>query len=161
MATAWSVWFDPRWGGPGELRFDRLYSWPTHPDPGVRNYSGTAVYRNTFRLSTAQLSHTNVVLSLGQVLHLAEVEINGRPAGVWWCPPYEREVTSLLREGENTLEVRVTNLWPNRLIADLREQPSDRLTQTNLSGRYTGGSPSTISGLLGPVRLSVRPIKRP
>ena len=161
VATAWSVWFDPRWGGPGELRFDRLYSWPTHPDPGVRNYSGTAVYRNTFRLSTAQLSHTNVVLSLGQVLHLAEVEINGRPAGVWWCPPYEREVTSLLREGENTLEVRVTNLWPNRLIADLREQPSDRLTQTNLSGRYTGGSPSTISGLLGPVRLSVRPIKRP
>ena len=49
----------------------------------------------------------------------------------------------------------------NRLIADLREQPSVRLTQTNLSGRYTGGSPSTISGLLGPVRLSVRPIKRP
>ena len=49
----------------------------------------------------------------------------------------------------------------NRLIADLREQPSVRLTQTNLSGRYMGGSPSTISGLLGPVRLSVRPIKRP
>ena len=70
-------------------------------------------------------------------------------------------MTSLLREGENTLEVRVTNLWPNRLIADLREQPSDRLTQTNLRGRYTGGSPSTISGLLGPVRLNVRPIKRP
>lgn len=161
VATAWSVWFDPRWGGPGEVRFDRLYSWPTHPDRGVRNYSGTAIYRNTFRLSAAQLSHTSVVLSLGQVIHLAEVEVNGRPAGVWWCPPYERDVTSLLQEGENTLEVRVTNLWPNRLIADLREQPSDRLTHTNLLGRYTGESPSTISGLLGPVRLIIRPIKRP
>ena len=54
-----------------------------------------------------------------------------------------------------------TRRRPNRLIADLREQPSVRLTQTNLSGRYMGGSPSTISGLLGPVRLSIRPIKRP
>ena len=107
------------------------------------------------------MRHTNIVLSLGQVFHLAEVEINGRPAGVWWSPPYEREVTSFLREGENTLEVRVTNLWPNRLIADLRESPSDRLTRTNLLGRYTGESPYTISGMLGPVRLSLRPIKRP
>ena len=55
----------------------------------------------------------------------------------------------------------MTNLWPNCLIADLREQPSDRLTRTNLLGRYTGESPSTISGLLGPVRLIIRPIKRP
>ena len=161
IATAWNVWFDPRWGGPGELLFDRLYSWPTHPERGVRNYSGTAVYRNTFRLTAEQLHHTNIVLSLGQVFHLAEVELNGRPAGVWWSPPYEREVTSFLREGENTLEVRVTNLWPNRLIADLRESPSDRLTRTNLLGRYTGESPYTISGMLGPVRLSLRPIKRP
>ena len=161
VATAWSVWFDPRWGGPGKVRFDRLYSWPTHPERSVRSYSGTAVYRNTFRLTAAQLVHTRIDLSLGQVFHLAEVEINGQSAGVWWCPPYEREVTQLLHEGENTLEVSVTNLWPNRLIADLRESPSDRLTRTNLLGRYTSESPSTISGLLGPVRLIIRPIKRP
>jgi hypothetical protein len=37
-----------------------------------------------------------------------------------WKPPYRLDVTDALRPGggSNDLEVRVTTLWPNRLIGD-------------------------------------------
>jgi len=46
------------------------------------------------------------------------VLLNGRNLGIVWKPPYRVEVGDALRAGENNVEVRVTNLWPNRLIGD-------------------------------------------
>ena len=56
-------------------------------------------------------------------------------------------------EGDNTLEVKVINLWPNRLIGDL--QPGAKRHWTYESSHfYTKDSPLLPSGLLGPVVLS-------
>jgi hypothetical protein len=49
---------------------------------------------------------------------LAEVLINGRSIGTVWKEPYRIDVTEHVRAGSNALEVRVTTLWPNRLIGD-------------------------------------------
>ena len=40
--------------------------------------------------------------------------------GTFWKPPFVCDITGLLRSVSNELEVRVTNLWPNRLIGDER-----------------------------------------
>jgi hypothetical protein len=56
------------------------------------------------------------------------------------------------RPGPNEQRIAVTNLWPNRLIGDLRLPPGKRLTRTNIQ-KFQPDSPLLPSGLLGPVRL--------
>jgi len=48
------------------------------------------------------------------------------------------------------VEIRITNLWPNRLIGDLSVPAPLRVTWTSISP-YTATSPLLASGLLGPV----------
>ena len=38
--------------------------------------------------------------------------------GILWKRPYRIEITDALKVGENTLEIKVTNLWINRMIGD-------------------------------------------
>ena len=46
---AWEVSFDPSWGGPATVRFDRLEDWAQRPQrTGIRYYSGKATYRISF-----------------------------------------------------------------------------------------------------------------
>jgi hypothetical protein len=61
-------------------------------------------------------------------------------------------VTSTLKTGSNSVEVEITNLWPNRIIGDLQPEAKDKYTFT-VYGAYKSDSPLVESGLLGPVRL--------
>jgi hypothetical protein len=112
ITGAWSVHFDPKWGGPASARFETLDDWTTRPEQGIKYYSGTAVYRKT------------VSLDLGKVNHLAAVSVNGKNLGVLWTAPWRIDISSAVKDGANTIEVAVTNVWANRLIGD-ETQPSD------------------------------------
>ena len=61
-------------------------------------------------------------------------------------------MTAALHPGKNHLEVKVANLWANRLIADAGLPEAQRLTWTNYAP-YKAGAPRLPSGLLGPVVL--------
>ena len=54
--------------------------------------------------------------------------------------------------GANQVEVKVTNLWPNRLIGDQSLPPEKRITWTAYES-YKKDSPLLPGGLIGPVRL--------
>ena len=97
-----------------------------------------------------------VYLDLGAVQVVAEVSLNGQPLGTLWTPPWRVEATQALKAGANALEIRVTNLWPNRLIADAALPKEKRFTETNLN-HYKPDAPLLPSGLLGPVRWLTRP----
>jgi hypothetical protein len=62
------------------------------------------------------------------------------------------EITDLARPGKNRLQIRVTNLWPNRLIGDQSLPENQRTTWTTWQ-HYTKDSPLLESGLLGPVEI--------
>jgi hypothetical protein len=95
-----------------------------------------------------------VILDLGGVREIAEVSVNGKPVGgILWKAPFEADVTDVLKAGVNRLEVKVTNLWPNRMIGDLQPSAAKRYTFTDYKP-YTKDSPLLESGLLGPVTLS-------
>jgi hypothetical protein len=121
ISGGWTVRFDPRWGGPGVVTFDGLTDWTKRDEPGIRYYSGTAVYRKEFDWTRRD---GRLFLDLGALKNLAEVLLNGKNLGVLWKPPFRVEVTGALQPGKNELEIRVTNLWPNRLIGD-EQQPDD------------------------------------
>jgi hypothetical protein len=89
------------------------------------------------------------------VKEIAEVLVNGeRVGGVLWKPPYRADITSALVRGTNHLEVRVTNLWPNRMIGDLQPGATQTYTFTDFRP-FTKDSPLLDSGLLGPVKLEL------
>jgi hypothetical protein len=178
----WTVTFDPKWGAPAKpVEFPTLVDWTARPEPGIRYYSGTAVYRSSFDLSRSVPEQT--FLDLGTVRHLARVRLNGRDLGVVWCAPWGVTVPKgLLKSKANMLDVEITNVWANRLIGDEQEPPDCEWLPGYMSnggylkrfpnwfvkgenrpshGRYTfttwnyftKDSKLVPSGLLGPVKL--------
>ena len=78
-----------------------------------------------------------------------------RPEGTVWTNPFRVRVpASLMNKGTHLLEVKVTNVWNNRLVGDQFLPENERMTRTNLRGIRNKKSPLVPSGLLGPVTLS-------
>jgi hypothetical protein len=111
-------------------------SWTASPDSGVRYFSGTATYSYTLRAPEEALRYgVHIHLDLGEVRELAQVFVNGKPTEVLWHAPYVADITGNLRSGTNLLEIKVTNLWPNRLIGDKQPPRGLSLSRRNLSTR--------------------------
>ncbi len=97
------------------FHIDTLSSW-TEMGPAVLKINrGTGVYRKTFPFRKNPGS--DYLLSLGDVRESARVRINGRDAGTLYAVPFETKIGDLLLDGENSIEIAVTNLPANR-IAD-------------------------------------------
>jgi (4-O-methyl)-D-glucuronate---lignin esterase len=151
----WNVSFPPSWGAPAQVRLDELASWTASSDAGVKYFSGTATYAKDLEAPPAWFRPgATLVLDLGSVKEIAEVSVNGKPVGgILWKAPFQADVTGALKPGANRLEIKVTNLWPNRMIGDLQPSAPKRYTFTDYKP-YTKDSPLLESGLLGPVTLS-------
>ncbi|MHC1765172.1 MAG: glycosyl hydrolase [Verrucomicrobiia bacterium] len=151
LAGPWSVWFDPKWGGPGGVEFSELKSWTTRLEPGVKFYSGTAIYRTRFE-RPATASDQALWIGFANLRELAEVKVNGQSCGITWAPPFRLDISRAVRPGSNTLEVEVVNFWPNRIIGDASLPEAQRLTRTNIR-KLSASTPLMESGLIGPVKL--------
>jgi hypothetical protein len=122
---------------------------------GVKFFSGTATYEKNFdwqpplQIGTQK---TESWLDLGDVQVMAQVKLNGHDLGVLWQRPFRVKVTDALQPGQNTLEVRVANLWPNRMIGDAALPEAERFTWSSYQP-FTKDSPLPKSGLLGPVKI--------
>jgi hypothetical protein len=154
LESPWEVTFDEAMGAPAQVRFDRLADWTTHAEPGIRYYSGIATYRRTFDLpESVRIGDAQpLYLDLGKVQVMARVRVNGIDCGVAWTAPWRVDISKAVRKSNNTLEIEVANLWPNRMIGDART-PDRTYTQTTYHP-YQADHPLLPSGLLGPVRLT-------
>jgi hypothetical protein len=173
----WEVRFEPNLGAPERATFEKLSSWSKHSNPGIRYFSGHASYLNKFTVNASRLGkNRRLYLDLGNVQVMAEVKLNGKDLGILWKSPYRIDISQAAHAGENAIEIRVVNLWPNRLIGD-EELPEDTSRdpagwtkvwpkwllddKPSPAGRHTfsswklwkKGEPLLESGLLGPVKL--------
>ena len=155
LVGPWEVSFNPDWGGPKSVVFERLEDWTKRTEEGIRYYSGTAIYRKHFELAPAdaQKQKSATFLDLGIVKDLARVRLNGHDLGVVWTAPWRVEITNALKSGRNDLEIEVVNLWPNRLIGDAKLPQARRRTLTNVEKFNKPGALLLESGLLGPVSV--------
>jgi hypothetical protein len=151
--------FPPNWGAPPSIVFDRLISWTESEDSGIKYFSGTATYQNSFKLDAGSVKK-KMILDLGEVRDVAEVFINGKSAGILWKKPYQAEISQLVKTGENDLKIEIVNLWVNRMTGDMLSDPKDRYCKTNQSFMKSevwpgGDEPFKLqtAGLLGPVIL--------
>ena len=164
--------------------FASLASWTASASTDIRYFSGTATYTKTVKCPEVK---GRILLDLGQVKNIAEVTVNGKAYPAIWKPPFVVDITDALASHPSslTLQVKVTNYWPNRLIGDARH--ADDCTwddgkksrgyplvkafpewlkgpkHRSPTGRHafstcrlwTADEPLLASGLLGPVRLQV------
>jgi hypothetical protein len=155
ITGAWEVRFPPKWGAPEEITLDHLISLSDSTNAGVKYFSGTATYTKTFNWEpTAKIrkQKTETWLDLGDVQVMVQVKLNGQNLGILWQPPLRTNITGALRSGHNMLEIRVANLWPNRMIGDAALPASERFTWSSYEP-FTKDSPLPKSGLLGPVTI--------
>ena len=182
VTGAWDLAFPPGWGAPAHTTFPRLASWTDNADPEIRYFSGTATYSRKLAIPAAfrATPGTRVILDLGAVMNFADVTVNGKTYPTLWKPPFRVDITDALTgDVDAALEVKVTNLWPNRLIGDdFKEEdcqwkPADfrqaivgipqwvKDGKKSPTGRYTfttwkhwnKDDEPLVSGLLGPVVL--------
>ena len=151
---AWTVAFPAGCGAPAQITMATLVPLHDHADEGVKYFAGTATYTKAFDMPAGFASGTNRVrLALGDVQVIAEVFLNGHAVATLWKPPFTVDVTQALKAGGNTLEVKVTNLWPNRVIGDLQAVPGKQpVAQLAVPSQYYKKNPALLpSGLIGPV----------
>lgn len=136
---------------------ETLGSWTDIDNETLKKNMGTGRYSLTFDF-TKTAGH-EYLLSLGDVRESARVKINGQDAGTLYAVPFETTIGSLLRDGENTIEIDVTNLPANR-IADYDRRGVEWRIFHEINFVSITYKPTkfdiwdiTSSGLLGPVTI--------
>ena len=173
ISSPWDVSFDPKWGGPANVTFDKLVDWTTRPEEGIKYYSGTAIYHTVIEFTEKTISDkkSDIYIDLGEVNNIARVQVNGKDMGVIWTAPFRLKISDAVVVGENKIEIEVANLWPNRLIGD-ELKPDDGIVNGQWPEWLQKGSPRTSgrftfttfkhynkdskllkSGLMGPVKI--------
>jgi len=142
---------------PGGFSTEQLASWTEQGGAETRAFGGTAVYKLSFQKPDSEAERW--MLDLGRVCESARLRLNGKYLGALWCFPFRTVIDGPLEEGENLLEVEVSNLPANR-IADLERRGVEwkKFYDINFVNiRYEAFDASEWepleSGLLGPVRL--------
>jgi len=132
-----------------------LGSWTDLNNPDLKRNMGTGKYSVKFNLNKTADEYR---LSLGDVRESAKVYLNGQFVQTLFSVPFETNVGKYLKNGENLLEIEVTNLPANRISDYDKRGVEWRIFNEinfvdlsyNQKARYDkwGTSPS---GLLGPV----------
>jgi hypothetical protein len=156
LAGPWRLEFEPGRGAPAAADTPALQSLTAFGDPGIRYFSGVTRYTTTFQAPRGYKPGAPLSLDLGKVGDVAEVRVNGRLIGTAWKAPYRVEIGTAARGGRNDLDVRVANLWMNRLIGDA--QPGAQKIAFTTLPTYKPDAPLRPSGLVGPVEL-LRPAR--
>lgn len=150
---SWNVSFQSNRGAPANAIFEKLASFTESSDAGIKYFSGTATYSKTVSIPAGSITKgSQMLLDLGDVKNLAEVIVNGKSMGVVWKRPFRTDITGALKAGENKLEIKVTNLWVNRLIGDAQPDVKQKITYTTMPF-FQANSLLQPSGLLGPVKI--------
>lgn len=152
IITPWTVSFEGLDAPAGTRKWLQLSSLTESGEAAVKYFSGTVTYKNTFTLSKKNMPEA-LFIDLGQVGQMADVFVNGKHVDFLWKAPYRTTFEGKLKPGKNTIEIKVINLWVNRLIGD---------AQIGAEGHtyapvpfYRADSPLLPSGLMGPVKLEL------
>lgn len=154
ISTPWTIKFQEGRGAPASATFEKLTSLSENTEGGIKYFSGTATYQNTFNIP-ALTKGAQYEIDLGDVKNIAEVIINGKNVGTAWKKPFKLDISNALKAGDNTLEIRVTNTWVNRLIGDAQPNVKQKITFVTMPF-YRGQEPLLPSGLLGDIKIILK-----
>ncbi|MDB5155439.1 MAG: hypothetical protein JWR50_146 [Mucilaginibacter sp.] len=145
----WTISFPVGWGAPAHLKLKDLQPWKDlNLSPEGKAFSGTATYTTTFIVNKKD-PLKRYIIDLGDVNMVASVTVNGKTVGNLLAPPYCIDLKDVIKSGHNSLEIKVTSTWFNRLVYDAAQPEENRKTWV-----ISGPNRDAIlrpSGLMGPV----------
>ena len=107
------------------------------------SFMGDVTYAATFKASGSSLPK---YINLGKVAEICELKVNGVDCGIKWFGNKVYDISKAVREGENTVEVKVTTLMVNYMKT---------LKDNSVANRFVlrrNPAPAPM-GLIGPVKL--------
>lgn len=122
-----------------------LESWYAY---GLQQYTGFLDYETTLQINKLG---SQVILDLGEVKYMAEVFVNGKSTGARLWAPFQFDISKELKEGTNTIKIRVGNLIANSMWMQ------DDMNKLRLWGWR--GTPDLLqcdAGLFGPIRIETK-----
>lgn len=172
ISSDWKVTF---LGTGRTITLEHFRSWTD--DEATRFYSGRATYEKTVQLPQSFLAQAaKITLDFGPgtpvepalqetpgmhalldspVREAAVVVVNGKRAGFVWHPPYELDIKSYVRIGENRLQITVGNLAINEMSG--YAAPDYKLLNLRYGERFVPqdvqGLRPLPSGILKPIQL--------
>ncbi|TRX21359.1 glycoside hydrolase [Flavobacterium franklandianum] len=152
----WNLSFQKDRGAPSSITVKKLVSWTENSDVGVKYFSGTGTYSKTIDAPKSWFKNSGQLwIDLGEVKNISEVFVNGKSLGIVWKKPFRVDASGILKPGKNTLEIKVTNLWPNRIIGD-EQAGAKKITFISMPF-YKANASLLPSGLLSSITvLSVK-----
>lgn len=168
---SWSLEFIE--GGPVKPEprvLEELISWTETGGDDVKNFSGTASYKTTFRKPKEPADAW--ILNLTKVNSSARVILNGKEIAVLTGPEFRVVIDDSMLKRKNTLEIKVSNLMANRIAWMDRNKIewknfyninfAARRPENNKNGIFdASGWEPRESGLTGPVLLIPAMEKQP
>ena len=127
--------------------FDTLFDLKDRPE--TQHFAGTIVYRKIIPFGDAKHC-VSTGLDLGLVEGISEVFVNGQSAGVKYYGRRQYDLSDLLHEGDNELEIRVTTTLGNYLKTFTKEDSPTIWVYVNHPKR---DQPLQPTGMIGPVKL--------
>ncbi|MDR1810600.1 MAG: hypothetical protein LBR34_09420 [Prevotella sp.] len=187
ITGAWNVAFQPKLDKSFRRKNFPLGDWSKQAEPALKYFSGTAVYEKNISINAGDIANDRLILlDLGELHDIAELEVNGQATGVLWNPPYIADITPFVKKGNNVVKIAVTNNWANRLIGDEQEPADFEFTDEQAERRIIKAFPDWFiynrprpakgrktfnicyyyhrdsllqpAGLLGPVQLKVQKV---
>lgn len=138
IAGPWEAEFQHINGSSFKRTFDELWQFGTSPDTRLNSFAGTVNYLTRFESDGKYSWLTLNRLNKG----VAEVFINGKSAGVCWYGKPLFGISSLVRPGINTLEIKYTTILSN-YVRTLKNNPT--------AVRWTDGYTPVMAGPDGKV----------
>jgi len=136
--------------------------WTGFEDTEIKYFSGIARYNINFRLPDGFVNkNDSFVLSVGGLKATGEVILNDNKIGYVWMPGQQINVTGLLSEGSNKLEIAVANVYRNRLIGDLiqYDEIKSLWTTSPVQQLLNKDMPLQESGIAGPTIITkIKPV---
>jgi len=155
LDSHWDITFDnPYSCAPFTVTDTTLFDWTTSTDKRIKYFSGTAKYKNRINVNAEGEKVKDAWLEIENLGAVATVFVNGIEAGTLWAKPYGINIGEYLIEGDNLLEISVSNVWRNRLVAHLNNIfPDHPLWLLNPPSKENYGNWLVPSGIWGKIKV--------
>ena len=142
----WNIKFENKYLNQDfDVTANSLSDWTESEDNRIKYFSGDAMYSTTFNYKGKS---DNVYIHFDNINVIGTLYVNNHEVSTLWTPPYEANISKYIKDGENKLQVKISNLWVNQLIYQNMRPKHQRdiwllVDPLNLDDKL---SPSGISG---------------